>query len=840
MDSADGNRFYEQANQRQQGVLWKRRDVFKNKWRPRWFDLQPQEAVLTYFLLSKTDSAARTTISTPLRRSNNAADNQSNVCSTAPPAVPQLSIPAFHSGISDLMNENTNIPDSQMNYDVVPRGTIYLAGCTVTINDKLSLPRDGLFAFTIVPPNKAETECHLAARSEAARAAWVENLSSACNISTGDQGNSGLAVQIGEERSCNARAWKSLDPPDKIFHNVPDQLAAKLGQSLESYLELSEDVAAALDWTPIFQDRNGVSSFQRQDLHSRTFLKSTAIIPHHPKQLLNLLLDMERRQEYEPSTAISERLDVLSNHVFLDYYAFKAVWPTSPRDFAVVIHWQALQRQLADGTTEEALVILAFSCLEAENLRKPSMPHIRATLHASFYLLRLVPPPANNDKAIAKCRMTRILSYDLGGSLPRNLTTTVLMQQACVPAILSKHLAQVEPSPDQRLCSHGVGLLNNENVIADVVEMIIQRSQPALASGACRNLNLDQSAPDINAAKAGIESHREPEERKEWSAQATAASLLMPLLLHRLASTASFLIVSEGEEFWFMHPSSIFLFFAFVTARLLLLPFFFGEELSDSARVQRYEEGTTAFRFNVELQGVLRFIRIALEEKREPGASKAKQASAEVSIVHIVAIALARVMQNNSDCWNCRRVSIPFLFKDGLFRYPSSQLDVSLSFASGRLVCLNNFAFGDVQTVADAMLGSEQHQSAADTLTVEGILSSFCHLMDCGHRHGQCLIILTETDPEDACARSKINDAGGVQITTLKMPNGVDVAVTIVGVGLQRSSISVGSPPRAFSPKPTLSLLLTINTSSVLDTARIVHFAEDLQKLIRFPELCEK
>eukprot|EP00537_Pseudo-nitzschia_pungens_P011738 CAMPEP_0172391652 /NCGR_PEP_ID=MMETSP1061-20121228/8007_1 /TAXON_ID=37318 /ORGANISM="Pseudo-nitzschia pungens, Strain cf. pungens" /LENGTH=82 /DNA_ID=CAMNT_0013122325 /DNA_START=88 /DNA_END=333 /DNA_ORIENTATION=+ len=40
-----------------QGVLWKRRDVFKNRWRPRWFVLHPRQRMLTYYILSNPEVA---------------------------------------------------------------------------------------------------------------------------------------------------------------------------------------------------------------------------------------------------------------------------------------------------------------------------------------------------------------------------------------------------------------------------------------------------------------------------------------------------------------------------------------------------------------------------------------------------------------------------------------------------------------------------------------------------------------------------------------------------------------------------------------------------------------
>ena len=89
------------------------------------------------------------------------------------------------------------------------------------------------------------------------------------------------------------------------------------------HLELCEHKAPALRWAPVFQDRNGVSAYQRQDLHGRIMMKSTATIPHHPKQLLNLLLDSQRRRDFEASVSASERLEVINSFTFIDYYAYK-------------------------------------------------------------------------------------------------------------------------------------------------------------------------------------------------------------------------------------------------------------------------------------------------------------------------------------------------------------------------------------------------------------------------------------------------------------------------------------------------------------------------------------
>ena len=51
--------------ERQTGVLWKRRDIFKNRWRPRWFSLNPGQGVLTYYLLSSTTTTSAAPLPSP-------------------------------------------------------------------------------------------------------------------------------------------------------------------------------------------------------------------------------------------------------------------------------------------------------------------------------------------------------------------------------------------------------------------------------------------------------------------------------------------------------------------------------------------------------------------------------------------------------------------------------------------------------------------------------------------------------------------------------------------------------------------------------------------------------
>ena len=922
---------------RHQGVLWKRRDVFKNKWRPRLFVLQPEEAVLTYYLLSRTDAASSSVISTPMRRTNAA---NSSVASTARGSIttprrrttttttttnnnnnnsnqntnittpPVTTIPAatanltnnasnvnlsVHSAMSEITTDIlSTVSQNDIDYDVVPRGSIYLVGCQVSINDALSIPSEGLFAFTIAPPaNMKENLCHLSARTEEARATWVDVLQQVTGVGNilssegmihssipatiseigrgeGAAAAAAAAAAAGDDNrnvsnrssTTSSTSWKAQSSQETLFDNVPSDLAERIEQNLQSHLELCDDIAPSRHWAPIAQDRrDGVSAYVREDLHGRTMLKSTALIPHHPKQVMNLLLDSRRRPLLEANVAHSERLEVLNKFCFLDYYSYKAVWPTSPRDFAVVVHWQALQRKLGptdadsynhnhnesdnqplEGRCEEALVVLAFSCPEADELKEPAPSHVRAKLHASFYLLRLIPSSTGSNPT-PHCHLTRILSYDLGGSLPFNLANTVLMQQAGIPGILSKHLLRVEPTPERRLCSND-GPLSNERLIQDVLEPILEDST---ATATPRRLNFDDSSqldqvpgdePSSTTMDAASQLALSTVQATEEPALAfTAIVLLAPVFLHHVLTISSLHLLSETFGSWVLHPAIFFLVGAFMAVRYIVTC---SLGCTSDKRLyvpqQMISTGATVCSNSADLKGMMRFIGNKREDAKEQVEAASGSApidrQAEISVVHVVATALVKAMRNNSSCWNYHRVNLPALFFDGFYRYPSSKLNLSVALKTGRILTLSDMPQNtSIQSVANALsMAMKETHDAAGKKWFHVISNNFSRSEPrCGH----CFIVLTKTDSHADNQTSSSADAPGIQITQCHLPDGLDVLVTVGGIRIQKRSSG------SRSPRPVLSLSLAVNTVSVLDVSKVNALAEDLQKFIQFPELCD-
>lgn len=142
------------SGRRMQGVLWKRRDLFKNHWRPRWFVLHQEQHLLTYYLLSNTNN--RTTGRNPQQPQSSSIGNRSRTAS-----------------------DSSNVTQNTVDYDVVPRGSIYLLGSSIEPNQLLSNPSENLYVMTITDHENA-TYVHLAARSVEARDQWMLQINGVC------------------------------------------------------------------------------------------------------------------------------------------------------------------------------------------------------------------------------------------------------------------------------------------------------------------------------------------------------------------------------------------------------------------------------------------------------------------------------------------------------------------------------------------------------------------------------------------------------------------------------------------------------------------------------------
>ncbi len=185
--SSDNGSNGESRPMHMQGILWKRRDVFRNRWRPRWFVLHSDQRLLTYYLLANQESErviSGGSSSTPGRRRSALSNPQSSSVS-----VGSGMNSSIHTNDNQESNRNRTLSDSYphtIDCDVVPRGTIYLLESTVEANEALTVPEEDLYALTITDHENG-SHCHLAARTTEARDEWIQHIRSVCQSGVPDQ-----------------------------------------------------------------------------------------------------------------------------------------------------------------------------------------------------------------------------------------------------------------------------------------------------------------------------------------------------------------------------------------------------------------------------------------------------------------------------------------------------------------------------------------------------------------------------------------------------------------------------------------------------------------------------
>jgi hypothetical protein len=172
-----------------QGILWKRRDVFRNRWRPRWFVLHSDQRVLTYYLLANQETeqvVSGGTASTPSRRRPATAYGTPSSPSISIGSVPNNTDSSHHKNDIQENNRRRSFSESSnfsaqtmIDCDVVPRGTIYLLGSTVEANEALTSPEEDLYALTITNHENASS-CHIATRTTESRDQWIHRIRRVC------------------------------------------------------------------------------------------------------------------------------------------------------------------------------------------------------------------------------------------------------------------------------------------------------------------------------------------------------------------------------------------------------------------------------------------------------------------------------------------------------------------------------------------------------------------------------------------------------------------------------------------------------------------------------------
>jgi hypothetical protein len=73
-------------------------------------------------------------------------------------------------------------------------------------------------------------------------------------------------------------------------------------------------------------------------------VKGVCMMPFTIPEIYDIVANGERRIELDSQLAKYHRLHWFSRHTGVEHLQFKAVWPTTARDFCNLTHWRLLKR----------------------------------------------------------------------------------------------------------------------------------------------------------------------------------------------------------------------------------------------------------------------------------------------------------------------------------------------------------------------------------------------------------------------------------------------------------------------------------------------------------------
>jgi len=252
--------------------------------------------------------------------------------------------------------------------DPAPRKSILLMGCAIELlPEERSSSGSGsgksFFPFVISHAKSAKVYS-LATTTSESREEWVKVLetaskqgeatllgmdnSSSSSSSNVSNGNVNVEVDSSMDEtdiassssssSSNTINTNTIITNDPALINVPPQYHKKVTSSISTLVEL---VTSPLDtWQPLFSKKGVIARTRPGKLVT---VRGDGLMPHHPKQVFNALVNIEKKKDYDNQLEEGRRVAKYNNHTFCDYLQFKPVWPTAVRDFCNILTWKVVE-----------------------------------------------------------------------------------------------------------------------------------------------------------------------------------------------------------------------------------------------------------------------------------------------------------------------------------------------------------------------------------------------------------------------------------------------------------------------------------------------------------------
>lgn len=459
------------------------------------------------------------------------------------------------------------------------------------------------------------------------------------------------------------------------------------------------------------------------------------------------------------------------------------MWPTKAREFTVATHWEVLEHaNNHNESTEQSIVIISFSCPEASNMRpNVSSQFVRANLFVSLYILQPISVMIGTEMKV-HCQFTRLLSFDLAGIIPQQFSNAITNQQANLPVIISDYLHN-NPLDFVPMNHNDNGMvLSNELLVSNVINVLRESHMDD------NHIEKDVSIAAAESSIANVSSKKDTQTlsyrhtHPSWNLQ--LITFLIPIILHWIMTSVQ--MTGSGLVFCIV---------SFLVVRTIVI-WHIGDAIIYKQQIHPSIVSHVTCRLRIDLKGILRYISNKNEERDEMRIKRA-----DISAIHIVASALAHGLKKEPLLLT-RKVSIPWLLIRRVINVSNEPIDVSISENGGDIVTLPAVDHCTIQQIADC----QKH-------------------MDNNSKIGRCLILAMSS-----------YDEGDMTTDAAPMHEDVTVVAVLGGVHLERSD----NPHSQVNPKPYLNISLTISgTHQTVDLVTCRRFADEVRKLLLYPEICE-
>lgn len=320
------------------------------------------------------------------------------------------------------------------NVDPTPRNTLDLTGASINILKPVTVDGVEYFPFAITHPRSSPY--NLSTTNKLESDLWVAKLIEASNFISEQESHhtsptpsisipvvsNSTASPLKREISSDVVMYENTANPIETRMYTPLTFLSKIEKNVELLIKkLSPD--SGLNWEPLLE-KNGVTAFKIPG--PIMTVKSEINLPFSVIDVFAMLTNTDRQKELDPQRQIQEKLKKFSSHTWVDYIRFKAVWPTSARDFINLSHWRILN--------DNRVVLFAFSTDKFNNLRAPGADGtVRGDMLLGGFIL--TPTPQGT-------KLQYLVETDLKGSLPSSVVNFAANTQPLMLVTLKQKLDQ--------------------------------------------------------------------------------------------------------------------------------------------------------------------------------------------------------------------------------------------------------------------------------------------------------------------------------------------------------------------------------------------------------------